>query len=498
MTILLFANNAKSFLASAISSTTTTATLASGTGSLFPSPTTGQGFKMTFVDAATGLLNEIVLVTARSGDTITIVRGQEGTTPQSWLANDLAGMYFTAGTINNNIQLDQYQIGTYDTAIATGSANALSATIPSNLSYIPTNFTFTLQAAYANTGAATLNLTIGSTATGIYPIVKSNNQPLIAGDIANAGYPMWLAWSPVYSAYVLMNPGTGESTALSPAQLQEQVYTYGVATGGSDTIAVTIPSSLTSLSDGLFLTFKAAYANGTSTPNLTLTLGSTVTATTTIVKGNNLPLSAGDIAGAGFVCYVVYSASLNKWVLLNPYPNFNTLGTMAFENSNSVSITGGSISGLSPALPVASGGTGLSSLVANSVLVGNGTSAINGVAPSNVGNVLTSNGTNWISQAPVVISGLGFNGTQWNNVTGSRSFNTTYTNSKSYPIAVSATATCSVTSTIQAYVNGMLIAWYQWQFNGCGSYGGTFIIVPPGATYQLNSGQGVYNWVELY
>ena len=37
-----------------------------------------------------------------------------------------------------------------------------------------------------------------------------------------------------------------------------------------------------------------------------------------------------------------------------------------------------------------------------------------------------------------------------------------------------------------------------WQFNGCGSYGGAFVIVPPGATYQLNSGQGVYNWAELY
>jgi hypothetical protein len=63
---------------------------------------------------------------------------------------------------------------------------------------------------------------------------------------------------------------------------------------------------------------------------------------------------------------------------------------------------------------------------------------------------------------------------------------------------VSATATCAVTSEIHAYVNGVLIAWYQWQYNGCGSFGGTFIIVPPGATYRLDSGQGVYQWKELY
>jgi len=93
---------------------------------------------------------------------------------------------------------------------------------------------------------------------------------------------------------------------------------------------------------------------------------------------------------------------------------------------------------------------------------------------------------------------LGFGGENWNNVSGSRGFNTQYTNSYSYPIAVSATSTCSSGSQIYAYVNGQLVSFFQWQFNGCGSYGGAFIIVPPGATYQLNSGQGVYNWVELY
>ena len=83
-------------------------------------------------------------------------------------------------------------------------------------------------------------------------------------------------------------------------------------------------------------------------------------------------------------------------------------------------------------------------------------------------------------------------------MTGARSFNTQYTNPYNYPIAVSATATCAVTSSIQGYVNGALVSFFQWQFNGCGSYGGAFILVPPGATYQLNSGQGIYNWQELY
>jgi hypothetical protein len=46
------------------------------------------------------------------------------------------------------------------------------------------------------------------------------------------------------------------------------------------------------------------------------------------------------------------------------------------------------------------GGTGLSTLTANNVIIGNGTSAPTFVAPSSNGNILTSNGTNWVSSAP--------------------------------------------------------------------------------------------------
>jgi len=50
-------------------------------------------------------------------------------------------------------------------------------------------------------------------------------------------------------------------------------------------------------------------------------------------------------------------------------------------------------------LPVANGGTGLATLTSNNVLLGNGTSAVQAVAPSTSGNVLTSNGTTWTSAA---------------------------------------------------------------------------------------------------
>lgn len=56
-------------------------------------------------------------------------------------------------------------------------------------------------------------------------------------------------------------------------------------------------------------------------------------------------------------------------------------------------------SGSSSTVGVVNGGTGASSLVANNVILGNGTSAVQTVAPGTSGNVLTSDGTTWSSQA---------------------------------------------------------------------------------------------------
>ena len=50
-------------------------------------------------------------------------------------------------------------------------------------------------------------------------------------------------------------------------------------------------------------------------------------------------------------------------------------------------------------LGVAQGGTGATTLTANNVILGNGTSAVTFVAPGTASNVLTSNGTAWVSQA---------------------------------------------------------------------------------------------------
>ena len=100
---ILFTNNAATTLASSITSGDTSLTVASGGGALFPNPTSPDYFLVTLVGVS-GTPTEIVKVTARSTDTFTIVRGQEGTTPSAFTGGDKVELRITAATMNSAAQ----------------------------------------------------------------------------------------------------------------------------------------------------------------------------------------------------------------------------------------------------------------------------------------------------------------------------------------------------------------------------------------------------------
>lgn len=104
MAIFIFANNAGASLAGPISNVALSLTLASGTGALFPNPGAGQQFAMTLNDALTGVNEEIVYCTARAGDVCTILRAQEGSIAQNWIAGDLVSQFVTAGQMTAMLQ----------------------------------------------------------------------------------------------------------------------------------------------------------------------------------------------------------------------------------------------------------------------------------------------------------------------------------------------------------------------------------------------------------
>ncbi len=96
--IYLFENNAGSTLLTGIGSGDTSLTVAVGEGARFPAPGVGEIAAITIVDSILGLL-EIVTMTGRAGDVMTIVRGQEGTTPLAFSAGSTVSHRVTKGTL---------------------------------------------------------------------------------------------------------------------------------------------------------------------------------------------------------------------------------------------------------------------------------------------------------------------------------------------------------------------------------------------------------------
>lgn len=101
MATQLFANNAASVLASSITNVATSLTVTTGHGARFPSPTGSDFFLATLCQqGSVGEINfEIVKVTARSTDTFTIVRAQEGTTGLAYNVGDKVELRLTKGTM---------------------------------------------------------------------------------------------------------------------------------------------------------------------------------------------------------------------------------------------------------------------------------------------------------------------------------------------------------------------------------------------------------------
>lgn len=183
--ILLFANNAVSTLSSPINAAAVAVQLAAGDGAKFPNPSVGQEFfKLTLVDQATGLLTEIVNCTQRVGDVLTIVRAQEGTTAQAWLAGDSAKNMPTAQTQSNFIQVQQAQAGLTNYAQDTGTPNNYVVALTPAVTTRIQGLYVRLKAApgNTNTGPSTLNLGAGS-----FPIINPDGSQLGANAIIGGG-----------------------------------------------------------------------------------------------------------------------------------------------------------------------------------------------------------------------------------------------------------------------------------------------------------------------
>lgn len=115
MANMLFANNCNTTLNGGITAVATSMVVTSAAG--FPVPTGSQYFYCTLADAATQTTIEIVKVTAISGTTFTIVRGQDGTTGTIFASGAVVSLRLVRASLNDFPKLDETNTFTADQAI---------------------------------------------------------------------------------------------------------------------------------------------------------------------------------------------------------------------------------------------------------------------------------------------------------------------------------------------------------------------------------------------
>ena len=180
---------------------------------------------------------------------------------------------------------------------------------------------------------------------------------------------------------LLIGSLTGPASLTVPAGTATNYKLYFVKNTAGDAVTITDGVSGVVVPNGksMVLRVTSTGVEEAVTHAITLSVG-------TLTLTNALGATAG---GTGQTVYAVGD-------LL--YANTTTtLSKLTAGATNAVLTVAAGIPAWVTTLPVASGGTGAATLTLNNVLLGNGTSAVQTVAPGTAGNVLTSVGGTWAS-----------------------------------------------------------------------------------------------------
>jgi hypothetical protein len=322
------------------------------------------------------------------------------------------GSYGNASTVSTFTVNGRGQLtAASNVAIAIGVA-AVSGAVPNTVNVLAgTGLT--------GGGALTSNVTINMPTTGVtaatygnstyvsqvtvdvYGRVTAISNVAIAtggsGTVTNVSTGTGLTGGPITTtgtislANTAVTAGTyGNSTNVPQIVIDAQgritsASNVAITTGGSGTV--------TNVSTGTGLTGGPITSTGTiSIANTAVTSGSYGNATTVATFTVN---AQGQLTAAGNT-----AISLPNSGLVNSSTTLGnatlTLGGTTTTVGN-LTLTNVTISSVASPITAAEGGTGLTTLTANSVLLGNGVSTVQLVAPGTSGNVLYSNGTTWIS-----------------------------------------------------------------------------------------------------
>ena len=281
------------------------------------------------------------------------------------------------------------------TASTTIPVSAVTGAVPNTTNVIAGTG---LSGGGALTGNVTLNIANTAVTAGIYgnavniPQIVVNSQ----GQITSA-------------SNVAITYGTGSVT---------NVATGTGLSGGPITTTGTISIANTTVTSGTYGNASAvgqfvvnAQGQLTSAANVAISIPSgqvTGLGTMATQNANAVAITGGTINSVSHTGGTYANANITS--VAATFPNSYlansslTLGNTSVSLGSTASSVGNltlqnvTIGSVSTPITAAEGGTGVNTLTANAVIIGNGTGAVTSVAPGTSGYVLTSNGTAWVSQ----------------------------------------------------------------------------------------------------
>lgn len=369
-----FTNNAATTLAAGINSSVTS--IAVTDGSVFPTITGSDHFYVTFDDTTN---KEIVKVTARSGNTLTVVRGHDNTTARAFSSGDKAELRIVAALLED-VKTDISSTLTVDTFTGNGSATAFT------LSVAPAsedNLIVFIEGVYQNPGDFTLS---GTTLT--LDVAPANSRKIIVYHVA----ALVSGNNLTHNQFTCNGSTTAFTLGLSPIhENNTQVFLDGVYQQKTD-YAVS----------GTTLTMDTAPANGAILEVMTFTQTEVNTLPASFVSG----LTQVTAVGADhFMIFDATDSALKKSLVSDVLESATSISTSAdataitidsSENvtfTNNVTINSGQLTAGGLAYPTSDGSNG-QVLTTN----GSGTLSFSTVSGTTINNnadnrIITGSGT---------------------------------------------------------------------------------------------------------
>jgi len=338
----LFANNAKTTLASSIIATDTAIVVTDG--SAFPNPGPYEYFLATL--EISGNI-EVILVTARTGNTLTVGgyvdsgsvtagRGMEGTTAQAFaagarvecrvtkntLANTSKGLYSLPGVDQMVAPKDSYQdsyiIGTFDP-----SGNPVVAMAKDLYTWRFLNYTSQLSktaTAGTTTSVSASVLSLSTVSAGRY-LIQFTSGALqgqlreIASNIGNTvNWSNGTATAPqVGDTFEILEA----NTSIMSSFLASSGIPVGDNSGTADAITITYSPAIGALTDNLMLAMVLSSANTSATP----TFSPNGLTAKIITAADGSALVAGQLVGT---VIVRYDSGTDKWSIVGAQSSATT------------------------------------------------------------------------------------------------------------------------------------------------------------------------------